>query len=41
MTLTVKIAPVRKTVRVSASREVAFDIFVSRMGRWWNPSHDQ
>jgi uncharacterized protein YndB with AHSA1/START domain len=39
MTLTVKIAPVRKTVRVTASKDVAFDIFASRMGRWWNPSH--
>jgi uncharacterized protein YndB with AHSA1/START domain len=39
MTLAVKIAPVRKVVRVNASREVAFDVFTAGMSRWWAPSH--
>jgi DNA-binding transcriptional ArsR family regulator/uncharacterized protein YndB with AHSA1/START domain len=39
MTITVKIAPVQKTVRVPASREAAFDVFAMKMGRWWFPSH--
>lgn len=26
-------------MRVTASKEIAFDIFASRMGRWWNSNH--
>jgi len=35
MTTTVKIAPVRKTIRVKANAEHAFDVFTSGLGRWW------
>ncbi len=37
--LTIKVAPVRQHIRVAATPERAFEIFASRMGRWWNPSH--
>jgi uncharacterized protein YndB with AHSA1/START domain len=36
---TIKPAPVRKTVRVGASRERAFDVFTAGIGRWWPKSH--
>jgi uncharacterized protein YndB with AHSA1/START domain len=39
MTLALKIAPVRKVVRVKASPEVAFDLFTAGMSRWWAPTH--
>jgi uncharacterized protein YndB with AHSA1/START domain len=39
MTLAVKIAPVRKVVRVNAGIEVAFDVFTAGMSRWWAPTH--
>ncbi|MCW3846845.1 SRPBCC family protein [Sphingomonas sp. LB-2] len=32
-------APIRKTMRVKASRERAFEVFVSRMGSWWYKDH--
>jgi uncharacterized protein YndB with AHSA1/START domain len=32
-------APIRKSLRVKASREKAFDTFVSRMGDWWLKTH--
>ena len=35
MTATVKIAPVRKSIRVNASRDHAFEVFTSGLGRWW------
>jgi uncharacterized protein YndB with AHSA1/START domain len=35
MTLTVTIAPVRKSIRVSASQDHAFEVFTARLGRWW------
>ena len=35
MTTTVTIAPVRKSIRVSASQDHAFDVFTSGLGRWW------
>jgi hypothetical protein len=31
---TIRVAPVRKSVRVNASVERAFDIFTSRFDRW-------
>jgi uncharacterized protein YndB with AHSA1/START domain len=35
MTATVTIAPVRKSIRVSASQAHAFDVFTAGLGRWW------
>ena len=35
MTHTVTIAPVRKSVIVAASQELAFETFTMRIGRWW------
>ena len=35
MTVTVTIAPVRKSIRVNASRAHAFEVFTSGLGRWW------
>ena len=35
MNLDVKIAPVRKMVRVKASPDVAFEVFTAGMTRWW------
>lgn len=32
-------APIRKTLRVRAPRDRAFDIFVARMGDWWPAEH--
>ena len=34
----IKAAPIRKTLRVKASRQKAFDTFVA-MGSWWMKSH--
>jgi uncharacterized protein YndB with AHSA1/START domain len=39
MNRTIQPAPVRKTVRVNASPEHAFEVFVSRIGAWWPKSH--
>jgi uncharacterized protein YndB with AHSA1/START domain len=36
MTRAITVAPVRKTIRVRATPERAFDIFTAGMGRWWN-----
>jgi uncharacterized protein YndB with AHSA1/START domain len=33
------IAPIRKTLRIKASRDKAFDTFAGRMGSWWMKSH--
>jgi uncharacterized protein YndB with AHSA1/START domain len=35
MTIAVKIAPVRKSIRVNASPARAFEVFTSGLGRWW------
>jgi uncharacterized protein YndB with AHSA1/START domain len=35
MSTTVKVAPVRKSIRVNASAAHAFDVFTSGLGRWW------
>jgi uncharacterized protein YndB with AHSA1/START domain len=35
MTATATIAPVRKSIRVSASQAHAFDVFTAGLGRWW------
>jgi uncharacterized protein YndB with AHSA1/START domain len=32
-------APIRKTLRVKAPREKAFEVFMAGMGRWWPKSH--
>jgi uncharacterized protein YndB with AHSA1/START domain len=32
-------APIRKTLRVKASREKAFRVFLADMGRWWPKDH--
>ncbi len=39
MNLQVKPAPVRKTIAVNASPSRAFEVFASRMIRWWRPEH--
>jgi len=39
MTTAVRIAPVRKSVRVNVSAERAFSIFTSGIGRWWPHDH--
>lgn len=39
MTRTITIAPVRKSIRVKASQEHAFDVFTSGLGRWWPTTH--
>jgi uncharacterized protein YndB with AHSA1/START domain len=35
MTRSISIAPVRKSIRVKASQEHAFEVFTSGLGRWW------
>ena len=35
MTATVTIEPVRKSIRVNARRDHAFEVFTSGLGRWW------
>lgn len=32
-------APVRKTLRVEAPQQRAFEVFTSRMGAWWPKTH--
>jgi uncharacterized protein YndB with AHSA1/START domain len=39
MSRALKVAPVRKSVRVNASPERAFEVFTSGMVRWWLKSH--
>ena len=39
MTTTVKIAPVRKSIRVNAGQAHAFEVFTSGLGRWWPRDH--
>jgi uncharacterized protein YndB with AHSA1/START domain len=39
MDQTIKPAPVRRSVRVSAPRERAFEVFTAGIGRWWPKSH--
>ena len=36
---TITPAPVRKSVRVGAPRERAFEVFTAGIGRWWPKSH--
>jgi uncharacterized protein YndB with AHSA1/START domain len=36
---TIKPAPVRKSIRVGAPRERAFEVFTANIGRWWPKSH--
>ena len=38
-TTVVKIAPVRKTIRVKAAQAHAFEVFTSGLGRWWPRDH--
>jgi uncharacterized protein YndB with AHSA1/START domain len=35
----IKPAPVRKSIRVGAPRERAFEVFTARIGLWWPKSH--
>jgi len=39
MTVAVRIAPVRKSLRVDARPEHAFEVFTSGLGRWWPLDH--
>ena len=39
MTKAFAIAPVRKTLVVSASQNHAFDVFTTRLDNWWPKSH--
>lgn len=39
MQRTIMPAPVRKSIRVDAPRERAFDVFTAGIGRWWPKSH--
>jgi uncharacterized protein YndB with AHSA1/START domain len=32
-------APIRKSIRVKASQQRAFEVFVGNMGQWWLKSH--
>jgi hypothetical protein len=35
----IQIAPVRKTVRVKASPQRAFEVFTAGIDRWWPKTH--
>ena len=39
MERTIVLAPVRKTIRVTASPARAFEVFTAGMSRWWPPTH--
>jgi uncharacterized protein YndB with AHSA1/START domain len=39
MTAQIRPAPVRKSIRVNATPDRAFDVFTSGIGRWWPKSH--
>jgi uncharacterized protein YndB with AHSA1/START domain len=39
MTQVIKVAPVRKSIRVKAIPERAFRAFTAEMSRWWRKSH--
>jgi uncharacterized protein YndB with AHSA1/START domain len=39
MTIAVRIAPVRKSLRVNARPERAFEVFTAGLGRWWPLDH--
>jgi uncharacterized protein YndB with AHSA1/START domain len=39
MTVAVRIAPVRKSLRVEAAPERAFEVFTAGLGRWWPLNH--
>lgn len=39
MSQTIVPAPVRKSIRVAASPERAFDVFTRNMARWWPATH--
>lgn len=39
MNRTITVAPVRKSVRVSAAPARAFEVFTAGFGRWWPRSH--
>jgi hypothetical protein len=40
MSATIRIAPVRKSIRVRASPEAAFEFFTAGIDRWWPKSHN-
>ncbi len=40
MSATIRIAPVRKSMRVHASAPAAFEFFTAGMDRWWPKSHN-
>ena len=36
---TIKVAPVRKSIRIEAPQVHAFEVFTARIGKWWPASH--
>jgi uncharacterized protein YndB with AHSA1/START domain len=39
MTIAISPAPVRRSVRVNVAPQRAFDVFTTRMGKWWPKQH--
>jgi uncharacterized protein YndB with AHSA1/START domain len=39
LSTTIKIAPVRKTIRVTATPQRAFEVFTAGIDRWWPKTH--
>ena len=39
MSISIKPAPVRRSVTVPAPQERAFDVFTAQMSKWWPVSH--
>lgn len=39
MNVQISPAPVRKSIRVKASQQRAFEVFAAGMGRWWKPEY--
>jgi hypothetical protein len=35
----ITVAPIREQIRVEAKPQKAFEVFATKMGRWWNPAY--